>query len=63
LESAQGEVKVSWHTDYTKGNNAKSFTLDVDIPEGGSAQVVLPFSGQCQNIGSGHHTLHDANSK
>ena len=59
LESAQGEVAVEWHVDYTKGNNAKSITLDVTIPHGGSALVVMPYSGQEQTIGAGHHTLTD----
>ena len=58
LASAQGEVKVYWHVDGTKGN-AQSFTLDVDIPVGGSADVILPFSGRRQHIGEGHHTLTD----
>ncbi len=59
MESAQGEVAVEWHVDYTKGNNAKSITLDVTIPNGGSALVVMPYSGQEHTIGAGHHTLTD----
>ena len=59
LESAQGEVAVEWHVDYTKGNNAKSITLDVTIPNGGSALVVMPYSGQEHTVGAGHHTLTD----
>lgn len=59
LESAQGEVAVEWHVDYTKGNNAKSITLDVTIPHGGSALVVMPYSGQEHTVGAGHHTLTD----
>ena len=59
LESAQGEVSVEWHVDYTKGNNAKSITLDVTVPKGGSALVVLPYSGQEHTVGAGHHTLTD----
>lgn len=59
LESAQGEVKVYWHVDGVKGNNAKSLTLDIEIPHGGAANVVLPYSGRQLHIGEGHHTLSD----
>ena len=59
LESAFGEVAVEWHIDYTKGNNAKSFTLDVAIPDGGSAVVVLPYSGRKHTLAAGRHTLTD----
>ena len=59
LESAFGEVAVEWHIDYTKGNNAKSFTLDVAIPDGGSAVVVLPYSGHKHTLAAGRHTLTD----
>ena len=59
LESAFGEVAVEWHIDYTKGNNAKSFTLDVAIPDGGSAVVVLPYSGRKYTLAAGRHTLTD----
>ncbi len=58
LESSKGEVKVSWHVDGVKGN-AQSFTLDVIIPFGGSADVILPYSGRHLHIGEGHHTLTD----
>ena len=58
LESAQGVVKVSWHVDGVKGG-AKSLTLNVDIPLGGSADVVLPYSGRRLHIGEGHHMLSD----
>ena len=59
LESAFGEVAVEWHIDYTKGNNAKSFTLDVAIPDGGSAVVVLPYSGHKHTLAAGRYTLTD----
>ena len=59
LESAFGEVAVEWHIDYTKGNNAKSITLDVAIPDGGSAVVVLPYSGRKHTLAAGRHTLTD----
>ena len=58
LESSFGPVEVYWHVDGIKGN-AQSFTLDVDIPVGGSADVTLPFSGRRLHIGEGHHTLTD----
>ena len=59
LESAFGEVAVEWHIDYTKGNNAKCFTLDVAIPDGGSAVVVLPYSGHKHTLAAGRYTLTD----
>lgn len=71
LESAQGEVTVSWRVDKandvkgnnivhdTKKENAKSITIDIDIPKGGKATVVLPYSGRKMTIGEGHHTLTD----
>ena len=52
LESAFGEVKVSWKL-------ATTFTINIDIPTGGKADVVLPFSGKNIQIGEGHHTLTD----
>lgn len=46
--SAYGEVKVSWR--HEKG----VFTLDVDIPLGGFADVYLP-NGESESVGDGHH--------
>ena len=51
--SAYGEVKVSWQI--TNG----IFTLDIDIPLGGFADVYLPYSGQAESIGDGHHHFED----
>ena len=51
--SAYGEVKVSWQI--TNG----TFTLDIDIPIGGFADVYLPYSGQAESIGDGHHHFED----
>ena len=51
--SAYGEVKVSWQI--TNG----IFTLDIDIPVGGFADVYLPYSGQAESIGDGHHHFED----
>ena len=45
-----GDVIVSWHID---GN---LFVLDADIPHGHNATIRLPFSGQTQTAGHGHHT-------
>ena len=51
MMSAQGIVKVEWHID--KG----IFTLDIDIPEGGFADVYMPFSGHAESVTEGHHKL------
>ena len=51
--SAYGEVKVSWQI--TNG----TFALDIDIPLGGFADVYLPYSGQTESIGDGHHHFED----
>jgi hypothetical protein len=51
--SAYGEVKVSWKI--TNG----TFMLDIDIPLGGFADVYLPFSGQAEGVGDGHHHFED----
>ena len=51
--SAYGEVKVSWQI--TNG----TFALDIDIPLGGFADVCLPYSGQTESIGDGHHHFED----
>ena len=51
--SAYGEVKVSWQI--TNG----TFALDIDIPFGGFADVYLPYSGQAESIGDGHHHFED----
>ena len=47
--SAFGEVKVSW-----KRENGL-FTLDIDVPPGGFADVYLPYSNRAESIGDGHH--------
>ncbi len=56
LESEQGPVKVSWRIDGTKGSE-RSFTLEVDIPEGGMATVHMPLSGRTQVIKAGRHMM------
>ena len=47
--SAYGEVKVSWK------RNKEVFSLDIDIPNDGFADVYLPYSGQAESVGEGHH--------
>lgn len=42
-------IKVSWRI------TGDTFVLDIDIPEGTTAAVILPYSGQHQSIGAGHH--------
>ena len=51
--SAYGEVKVSWQI----ANN--TFIIDIDVPHGGFADVYLPYSGQAESIGDGHHHFED----
>ena len=47
--SAYGEVKVSWKRE------KDIFSLDIDIPHDGFADVYLPYSGQAVSVGEGHH--------
>jgi hypothetical protein len=51
--SAFGEVKVSW-----KRENGL-FTLDIDVPHGGFADVYLPYSKHAESVGDGHHHFED----
>ena len=51
--SSHGEVKVSW----TKENGV--FTLDIDIPKDGFADVYLP-SGKAESVGEGHHHFEES---
>ena len=44
-------VKASWRRD------GKHFLLDVDIPQGRSAKVRMPYSGREQVVGAGRHSL------
>ena len=44
-------VKASWRRD------GKRFLLDVDIPQGQSAKVRMPYSGREQVVGAGRHSL------
>ena len=49
--STYGPVKVEWHID------KDVFTLDIDIPEGGFADVYMPFSGHAESVTEGHHKI------
>ena len=49
LESANGLVSVFWHTD------DKTFTLDIDLPAGQSALVMMPNKSQPIPISEGQH--------
>ena len=49
--SAHGPVKVEWHID------KDVFTLEIDIPEGGFADVYMPFSGHAESVTEGHHKI------
>ena len=44
-------IKASWRRD------GKRFLLDVDIPQGRSAKVRMPYSGREQVVGAGCHSL------
>lgn len=44
-------VKVSWNL------TGDTFVLDMDIPEGQSAVVRMPYSGHEKTLSSGHHQL------
>ena len=52
-KGSMNDVKVAWKT------SNGTFVLDIDIPQGSTAIVTLPYSGQRQSLGSGHHTLMD----
>ena len=49
LESANGLVSVFWHTD------DKTFTLDIDLPAGQSALVMMPNKSQPIPVSEGQH--------
>ena len=52
-QSAYGEVKASWK------HEGNSFSIDIDIPAGGFADVYLPLSGRAMSVGEGHHHFDD----
>ena len=45
------EVQVAWHIE------GDTFVVDVNIPTGTTATVKMPYSGLCQVLDEGHHTL------
>ena len=47
--SAYGMVSVSWRIKKDK------FLMDIEIPEGGFADVYMPFSDHAESIHGGHH--------
>jgi hypothetical protein len=47
--SAHGEVKVEWHRE----NGL--FTLDIDIPAEGFADVYFPYGREPVSVTAGHH--------
>ena len=49
--SAHGPVKVEWRI------HEGVFTMDIDIPEGGFADVYMPFSGHAESVTEGRHRL------
>ena len=49
--SANGIVKVEWRI------HEGVFTMDIDIPEGGFADVYMPFSNHAESVTEGHHKL------
>ena len=49
--SAFGMVKVEWRI------HEGVFTMEIDIPEGGFADVYMPFSDHAESLTEGHHRL------
>ena len=52
--SAQGKVSVSWKIKKDK------FIMDIDIPEGGFADVYMPYSDRAESIQGGHHNFEES---
>ena len=52
--SAQGKVSVSWKIKKDK------FIMDIDIPEGGFADVYMPYSDRAESIQGGHHHFEES---
>lgn len=51
---SMGDTRAAWHF------QGDTFVLDIDIPQGQTATVTLPFGGQTTTVGSGHHQLKTA---
>ena len=52
--SAQGKVSVSWKIKKDK------FIMDIDIPEGGFADVYMPYSDRAESIQGEHHHFEES---
>lgn len=52
--SAHGKVSVSWKIKKDK------FIMDIDIPEGGFADVYMPYSDRAESIQGGHHHFEES---
>ena len=52
--SAHGKVSVSWKIKKDK------FIMDIDIPEGGFADVYMPYSDRAESIHGGHHHFEES---
>lgn len=52
--SAQGKVSVSWKIKKDK------FIMDIDIPEGGFADVYMPYSDRAESIHGGRHHFEES---
>ena len=49
--SQAGLVRVEWKV------KKDMFTMDIDIPQGGFADVYMPYSDRAESVTEGHHTL------
>lgn len=45
-----GDIRVAWYIKQAR------LTLDVDIPQGCTADVTMPYSHTVHHVGAGHHT-------
>lgn len=52
--AAQGTVSVSWRLD------GDTFFIVVDIPEGATATLALPYGGSTETLSAGHHERRQA---
>ena len=52
--SANGMVSVSWRIKKDK------FLMDIEIPEGGFADVYMPFSDHAESVHGGHHHFEES---
>lgn len=53
-ETAHGMVKLSWKIEGGR------FAMEVDIPQGGFADVYMPYSRNAESVGEGHHHFEEA---